>query len=243
MRTFILLFLMLNLCGCANTTMRLSGDLPKNSNISTVATYRNKAIFFKKGFAGIGDSTYFHTVPNLDMNDSIVTAVNRQLKANGQYNVVYLPRARVESSIAADAEVTSAGSKVSDYMIRYLKWVMNNSPVDYIVLVTPSIYTYDTSVGNTTTTHRLHNFGVVERNILGAKWAFVYGSYDYYVINTHSWKVLGSTGGRFDHKVNSKVVKNNYREISNKVIGEVRRTLQAQMSEAVGKASNDVGLI
>lgn len=242
-RLIILLLATLTLCGCVPTTMKISEDLPKSSKVSAVAVYQNKAIFFKKGYAGIGDSTYFHTIPNLHMNDTVVTTLNRQLKTQGHYNVVYLPRARLESSVATESEVISSGDKLSKYMIRYIKWVMNGKPVDYIVLVKPGIYTYDTSVGQTTIHNRLHNFGVVERNILGVKWAFVYGSYKYYVINTHNWTVLGSTSGRFDQKVNRNVVKNEYREIPGKMIGQVRESLRSQVKTAVRSASNSVGLI
>lgn len=237
LRGLVVVGLALLISACTQSTMQLSQSLPKNTSVSTVATFHDQAYFHNAPFFFQGKD-FSHSIPDFHPNAAIVKSVNKRLKSSG-YNVVHLPYSTYEHSPLYKVDVVSVGKDVSATYKKYLSAVMKSHPVKYIVLVAPD--RFSEKVGNVN--YILPEYGVTSHVILGMKSAKAYTSFRMYVIDTSTWQVIGSTNGQFSEEVPTDVRQDNYMSIPPATIARVGRTLESILKYQAQDSAQKIGVI
>jgi len=111
------------LTGCASNTVRLSQKIPNGASISTVALFHDKALFKETGFTKYGNKSYYHSVPNLDLNNTIMTSLEKDLNSLRQFKVVSLPINKTQLTKISTREMVSQGDTINPFYKKLLSKV------------------------------------------------------------------------------------------------------------------------
>jgi hypothetical protein len=239
MRNIWMACVILLLAGCATNTVKLKQKIPDGATIATVALFHDKALFKETGFTKWGNKRYFHSVPNLDLNATAMTALNNELKSTRQYKVVTLPVNKQALTKVPTHEVVTQGDIVGPFYKNLLGKVVDNR-ARYLIMVLPSKFHYED--GSQHIAWTLPEYGVYNHNILGIKAAYAYGAFDMYVLDTNTWRVLAKHHSEFSNAINNDILKDDYMQVSPASLAELGRNLETNMTAELRHGIKEIGL-